>query len=139
MACEVTITNMQKVIKNWVDGSKRDMKVAKLLYQGKTYPQCLFWCHLIIEKLMKALVVQKIGKHAPYIHDLKRLSELSGIEFTEEQRAWLVEFNHFNQAGRYDDTMMAFMKKCTAVYAKKYFNITQSFSQWLLQKIKLKE
>lgn len=127
--------NTQKVIYNWVRSARRDMKVAKLLFEGKAYPQCLFWCHLVIEKLLKALVVKKIGKHAPYIHDLQKLYQLAHIELSDEQYKELGILTTFNQVGRYHDALTAFVKKCTPVYTKKFFEITQNLFTCLLKKI----
>lgn len=131
--------NTQQVIHNWVRSARRDMKVAKILFEGKAYTQCLFWCHLVIEKLMKALVVQKTGKHAPYIHDLQKLYRLAEIDLNEQQYDQLGEMNSFNQAGRYHDELALFLKKCTLSYTQKFYTITHSLFLCLLKKIRLQK
>lgn len=127
--------DIQRIINYWIEGAKNDMAAAEQLFQGRSYPQCLFWCHLILEKLLKALVVSHTKTHAPYSHNLLQLSEKCGIEFSEEQKKQLKDITDFNLMGRYPDEMMEFIRKCTPEFSEKYFSITKNFYQWLLKKI----
>jgi len=40
----------------WIDSSNEDLKTAKGLFNLKRYSGCLFFCHLTIEKFLKALL-----------------------------------------------------------------------------------
>jgi len=126
-------TDIQKTIRYWLDGAQNDMNAAEILFKGKQYAQSLFWCHLVLEKLLKAHIVKHSKTQAPFSHNLVLLSENTGIDFSEEQRVSLAEMNGFNLMGRYPDEMMFFTKKCTPQFAKKYFSITQNFFQWLTE------
>jgi HEPN domain-containing protein len=75
-----------KNIKYWADSSKKDFEVAQNLFKLKYYPHCLFFCHLSLEKLLKALVVKKTENYAPLIHDLRRLADIAGLELNSEKK-----------------------------------------------------
>lgn len=127
--------DVSKTINYWMENAKNDLKAAEVLFEGKQYPQCLFWCHLVLEKTLKALVVFHTKTQAPYTHNLVQLSENTGIAFSDEQRAWLRDIADFNLMGRYADETMAFALKCTSEFSQKYFSITKTLYQWLLTKI----
>lgn len=129
-----------KVIKQWLYRAKRDMRAAKILFEGKSYPQCLFWCHLVIEKMLKALVIRKTGKQAPYIHDLQRLYHFADLQiFDKEDYEILAEFTLFNQMGRYHDITNVLVKRCAPAYVRQFLDITHRFYTCLLKEFQLKK
>ena len=69
----------------WRESSDQDLKVAEELFKLSHYPQCLFFCHLSIEKLLKAIVVKITGDYPPYTHDLRKLAEIAGMKLNSEQ------------------------------------------------------
>ncbi len=102
--------NIKQNIKYWLAGSEKDFDAAKGLYKLKHYPQCLFFCHLSLEKILKAIVVKRIKDYAPFIHDLRRLSEIAGIELDTEKKKILDAIFTFNIAGRYAEEKFDFYK-----------------------------
>ena len=77
--------NIAKVVRAWRESAEKDWSLAKDLFKQKHYGYCLFFCHLVLEKVLKALVVKHTKEPAPLIHDLRRLAEMAGLSFTEEQ------------------------------------------------------
>ncbi|MBN2745117.1 MAG: HEPN domain-containing protein [Bacteroidales bacterium] len=59
--------------------SDSDFETMNNLKKSKDFHWALFIGHLIIERLLKAIVVRKTGTHAPLTHDLRRLLFLSPI------------------------------------------------------------
>lgn len=57
-------------VEYWVKSANEDVLTADSLFSTKRFLPCLFYCHLFIEKIVKALVVKKTGKPAPYGHKL---------------------------------------------------------------------
>lgn len=123
--------DIQKLIHYWLSSAQNDWPTAEILFKEKQYPQCLFWCHLVLEKLLKAHVVHHSKTQAPYTHNLVQLSEQTGLEFSAEQKKALSIINEFNLKGRYGDELTEFIQKCTSDFAEKYFSITQQFYIWL--------
>jgi len=69
----------------WIKTSREDFRAAESLFEKRLYPQCLFFCHLSLEKLLKALVIKTTKNHPPFIHDLRKLAEIAKLSLTEEK------------------------------------------------------
>ena len=87
-----------------------------------------------MEKILKALAVKKIGKSAPYVHDLLDLANIAGIELSEEQKELLREINTFNIRARYDNYKSDFYKRATKKYTIKHFELADKLYLWLGKK-----
>jgi HEPN domain-containing protein len=63
--------DIEKLINHWISRSDQDFETMIHLYNSKDYHWSLFLGHLVIERLLKALVVKKTKTHAPFTHDLQ--------------------------------------------------------------------
>ena len=123
----------------WIKTSKEDFRAAESLFEKRLYPQCLFFCHLSLEKLLKALVVKTTKNHPPFIHDLQRLAEIAKLDLTKERKKNLDKIFTFNIAGRYANEKIEFYKKHNKrEHAKKYLQITKDLSLWLKKEFQKK-
>lgn len=127
--------DINEMIKYWLRSAEEDLKTAKSLFETKRYPHCLFFCHLFVEKMLKALATKKIGKPAPYGHNLLRFAEMSGIKFSTKQLDLLDEINTFNIEARYNDYKFQFYKKATKEYTQKYFEKAEKIYSWLKKQL----
>ena len=121
----------QEVIKYWLTASKEDFDSAEILYKNKKYHHALFFCHLRIEKMLKAVIVKSTKTAPPLIHDLVRLAEKAGVPLNELQENELAEITTFNIGARYDDYKLSFRKKAKKQFSLKYLNKTREMLQWL--------
>ncbi len=128
-------TARQKQIDYWTKSANHDLNVAETLFQTGKYDWCLFLAHLVLEKTFKALYVQNVGKLAPRIHDLTRLSNMAKIGLKEETLEFLDAVNTFNMSTRYPDEKFKFYKLCTLEFTKHHFNQIKEIYKCLLQKI----
>ncbi len=115
----------------WLASAERSRHVALDLFKLKHYDACLFFCHLTLEKILKALVVTATNKPAPYIHDLAKLAGLAGLSPDARQLAHLRTVTTFNIATRYDEYKFAFSQKCTPTFSKKYLAVSNTLYSWL--------
>ena len=92
--------NLKKLIAYWQKGSNNDWMVAQKLFKLGHYNYCLFFCHLALEKQLKALVVAQIKDQAPFTHDLYVLALKAGLVFDLEQRKNLETVTTFNISAR---------------------------------------
>ncbi len=124
--------DINKQVEYWFSGAFDDFETAKLLIENKRYLQGLFFCHLVIEKAIKAFVVKKSGEIAPRSHNLLYLSELAGLEFIEEDELFLGILMKYQLQGRYPDYQpnVPDGKKIES-YLKK----TENLAKWLQQKL----
>ncbi len=71
------------------------------------------------------------NEHAPYIHNLQRLAELSGIPLDDAQRDVLIKITSFNLESRYPDEKRSFRKKCTEEFTRNEIGKTEAIFKWL--------
>lgn len=117
----------------WIDSSDEDYNVMQVLHESNKNSYCLFFGHLSIEKLIKAIYAKK-NKSAPYApksHDLLYLAEKTEIELTERQEDLLDIITKFNMNARYDDYKKEFYKKCTNEYTEEQIKNIEEVREWL--------
>lgn len=85
MVLKQTGNPMQKTVDYWLEEGDEALKVAEHLFEKKDYSYSLFFGHLAVEKILKAIYVQKNGEHAPQIHNLVRLAQQAGLSLNAEQ------------------------------------------------------
>lgn len=117
---KLTKNDIEKWSKHWDYESNDAVQTAQELYQAKRYHHALFFCHLAVEKELKAYYVKKKETFPPPVHDLLHLMKKSEIAFTQELTEDLAELNSFNIRARYDDYKKEFYKKATKRYCEKW-------------------
>lgn len=110
--------NIQDLIKYWLETAEYDYKTMLSLFKSKRYSDSLFYGHLVLEKILKALAVQKTKNHAKPIHNLIILAEDAKINFSKDDLEFLTEVNKFNIRARYPDYKLSFYKICDLNYTK---------------------
>lgn len=125
------MSEFEKIIIYYQESSLNDFKVAKKLFDNEEFGYCLFFCHLALEKSLKAIMVARTDAPALYTHSLLRLSELAQLALTAQQIENLKTITKFNIAGRYEDEKWEFRKLATKKYTQKYFIITKELLLWL--------
>ncbi len=124
-------------IKYWRESAQHDLESAGTIFNSGRYDWCLFVGHLALEKLLKALFVDRNDNVIPpRIHNLVRLAELSKIKLSDEQKFNLDKINDFNIEARYPDYKLEFYKRCTRNYAKEQLNKIKELYTWLDSQIK---
>jgi HEPN domain-containing protein len=118
-------------IKYWRESAKHDLESAEVIFNSGRYDWCLYIGHLALEKIIKALFVERNNNNIPpKIHNLVRLAEQSRIELNDEQKFFLDKVNDFNIQARYPDYKLEFYKICDAEYAKENLSKIKEFYSW---------
>jgi HEPN domain-containing protein len=130
------IENPDKIISSWINSSDENFETMLYLYKSKRYSWALFLGHLAIEKLMKAYFIKLKNEHAPNIHSLLRLAELSKLNLTQEQKKDFATITTFNINARYDDYKQSFFKKCTKEFTDIWIEKLKYYQQWIKELIK---
>lgn len=76
------ISDLNKTVDYWLETAAYDLETGKTLLRSKRYPYALFFGHLALEKILKALVVKKTNQHAPFTHSLIMLAGRTGAELS---------------------------------------------------------
>lgn len=121
--------------KYWLESSDGDYITMLHLHSSKDYTWCLFVGHLVIEKLLKALYVQKHGEDSPRIHDLLRLAKMAGLELTGQYQDMLDTLTTFNISARYPDFKNAFRDRCTYEFTQARIKEIKELRRWLLESL----
>jgi len=99
------------------------------------YSYALFFGHLAIEKILKALYVIEHKEHAPQLHNLVRLTKESGLEPDEHQIDALIRITTYNIEARYPDIKSAFRKKCTSEFTMKEMDLIKEIFRWIKSRL----
>ena len=124
----------QDVISYWQVGSDDAFDTATTLLKTNKYHHALFFCHLALEKQLKARIVSDSKTNPPPIHNLLQLATHTSLKLSPEQKEQLREINSFNIEARYDDYKLRFYKKATVEYANNWYTITKDILIWLKKK-----
>lgn len=95
--------DIKKQIDYWAKGAEDDLLTSELLIREKRILHGLFFCHLVIEKAIKAHVVKASGEVAPRSHNLIYLSEKANLVFDTETEIFLGILMKYQLQGRYPD------------------------------------
>ncbi len=121
-----------EIVAYWIASSEQDYGTMHNLYASKDYHWSLFMGQLVIEKLLKAIYVEKVNNEVPRIHDLLRLTEKAGLSPSDEQADLMDLITSFNIAARYPDYKQSFYKKCTPEFTSASINAIKELREWLL-------
>jgi HEPN domain-containing protein len=126
------MVNIQKQIDYWINGAEDDIITANLLIQEKRTLHGLFFCHLVIEKAIKAHYVKNSNEIAPRSHNLIYLSEKAEIDFDDDTQIFIGILMKYQLQGRYPDYNPVIPD---SIRVDEYFNKTKALLQWLKMKL----
>ncbi|MDR3133618.1 MAG: HEPN domain-containing protein [Prevotellaceae bacterium] len=98
----------------WINSAEEDWLSVAALQDRKRYLHCLFWAHLMLEKLAKAIWVKYHEENLPpKIHNITWLLSNSNINLGKDRMAFVANFNEFQLSGRYPDYLNKIHAVCT--------------------------
>ncbi len=132
-----TTFDIKKTVDYWVESATYDFETGKVLIKSKRYPYALFFGHLALEKILKALIVKATGQHAPYSHSLTFLADKTTIEIPETTMDRLAEYIEFHIESRYPDENREFYNKCSKEFTILKYNEIEEVCNWLTKKLEM--
>lgn len=124
--------DIKKQIEYWTKGAEDDLLTAELLIREKRILHGLFFCHLVIEKAVKAHIVKTTGEVAPRSHNLIYLSEKANLKFDNETEIFLGILMKYQLQGRYPDynpNLPHILK------VNEYLEKTKKLLQWIEERL----
>ena len=97
------MVDVDRQVDYWRQGANEDWEVARRLVRDGKSRHGLFFAHLALEKMLKALVCRRTRDIPPRLHNLVRLAELAGLGPDNRQADLLADMNQFNIEGRYPE------------------------------------
>lgn len=122
------MVDVKKQVEYWIQGAESDIDTARILIKKKKYLHGLFFCHLTIEKILKAHVVKATTQIPPKSHNLFRLLENASIEVEDEKTEFFGILMKYQLEGRYPDYNPTIPDKKKV---KEYFQKTKEILSWL--------
>ena len=120
----------------WMNTSAKDWEAAEDLYNAKRYVHCLFFLHLALEKLCKALwITNQEENYPPRIHNLVKLLTQGGVALPDEDMIFLSDMNKFQLEGRYPDYVSDIYKIVDKALADYYLQKNKIIRQCLIEKL----
>lgn len=95
--------DISKQLSYWIEGATADVETAELLIINRRILHGLFFCHLTIEKVLKALVVKTTHDLPSKTHNLLRLYEKTNLSLSDEEINLLEILMIYQLEGRYPD------------------------------------
>ena len=126
---------MKDNVKNWIDSATYDLETAENLFESGRYIYCVFFCHLALEKVLKAAVEKTTNSHPPKTHDLEYLLELSGLNIDNEMEAFLGGISNVSTATRYPNDTERLVREYSKDRTKKILARTKEVFRWIEQLI----
>jgi HEPN domain-containing protein len=108
------------------------LKLQKFFWKRRKYVHGLFFCHLAIEKLIKALIVKTTKEIPPRSHDLFYLSKTAEIQLPEDKQQICQILMKYQLEGRYPGS---FPKNPDIELVHEYFEKTKALLEWLKPKL----
>ena len=120
--------DVAKQIEYWLSTSENDFEAARHMFAlGRHYQYCCFFCHLVIEKSLKALVVKKTTRMPPYSHDLVLLADRCDLPLDKSTRLFFEEMNRFVIEARYPEEKLTAYQLATKEYTASCIEKTEQF------------
>jgi len=124
--------DVKKQMAYWMAGAEDDLATAVLLIGENRILHGLFFCHLVLEKAIKAHVVKATGDVPPRSHNLIYLSENAALEFNEDTLQFLGILMKYQLQGRYPDYNPVLPE---VFKLNEYLDKTKTLLQWLKERL----
>jgi HEPN domain-containing protein len=123
------LINTQKHIEYWRDSALSDIDTAELLFNKNKLKESLFFCHLTIEKILKAHYTKVYNEVPPKTHSLYYLVEKNAILTDENLLKLFGILMRYQMEGRYPEYKPGVLsKERTLEIIKK----TKEVLKWLM-------
>ena len=109
------LSGIEKQVDYWIRSSRQDRRVGHMLLAQRKTRHGLFFLHLSLEKLLKAMVCRATQKPAPRIHSLPFLAERAKAVLEPKHQEFLAKFDRFNLAARYPDDVSPIPRHASAL------------------------
>ncbi len=123
-----------KAFEEWQLQADYDLETAESLLKSGRFVYVVFFCHLSLEKMLKALWTKKFKNVPLKTHSLIFLKDRLEIIFPDEKAGKFVSYlNSLSVPTRYPDTLRALTKEFNFEKPSNILAQTKETLQWLKQ------
>ncbi|HVC35583.1 MAG TPA: HEPN domain-containing protein [Chloroflexota bacterium] len=124
---------MRADTRNWVDSAEYDWVTARELLTAGRYVYVVFFCHLAIEKLLKAHVAEVTNSLPPRTHDLVSLIRTAGLDVPGRYLQFIGTISGQSVSVRFPDEIVHTVSEYPELVVREYLRQTEEVLQWLTQ------
>lgn len=128
---------MREEVGHWLKLALYDLETAEDMLQARRFPYVVFFCHLAVEKALKARIYERTGKTPPKIHDLVALLKLSGLEPPSDIRDVVGRLAGVSTTVRYPSNLSCWLTTYTEDMARAYLEAARRTVEWIREHLKL--
>ncbi len=126
----------QEHITHWVETAEPDWRAARNALNSGDYLHCLFWAHLTIEKISKALWIKtSIDNAPPCTHNINKLWQEAQFAPTSAQIALAAQLNLYQLEGRYAEYTRSLFQRTTQVHTQQMLAEVSALRHCLLNEL----
>jgi len=120
----------------WLEMCDDDLATAEVLLKAERYLPFAFYCHLTVEKSLKAVIAYQTNEIPPKIHDLLILSKINNVinDLSESQLNFLMQMNQFPIETRYPQDKEVTESYLDQATCEEIYQNTEDFLCWIKQK-----
>jgi len=126
-------------IEYWLDIADYDIETSHHMQNSHRYLYTVFMCQQAIEKILKALYLQKFSKEAPPSHNLVYLQSLLDLNLSQTQLQLLADLTTYYIEGRYPSYKKRLSSLIGSEKSSEVLERSQEVYQCLRSKIKLQK
>jgi len=126
---------MNDKLNYWIEEAEYDLKTAELILETKRFLYIGFFCHLALEKMIKAEYVVKFPSEAlpPKIFDLVKLAKMTSLydQMPQEQKDFIVTLELLNKEALYPTQKADLFSSFTNEGSETVVHQTKELFQWI--------
>ena len=112
----------KQAVEFWAAAARDALDTAEKLYATAKYHHALFFCHLAVEKALKASYIARHVELPPYTHDLVLLASKIPAVLPDDDLSALKEINTFSIEARYEEEKRTLYHRATTEYARMWLD-----------------
>jgi len=118
---------------NWVAMAEYDLETAQHMLATRRYLYVVFFCHLALEKLLKAHVTEVTQSIPAKSHDLIYLVKKGQLDLPLSHLEFIGKINNASIPTRYPDDLQRMLSEYPKLIVRDYLKQTKEVIQWLRQ------
>ncbi|MBN1592973.1 MAG: HEPN domain-containing protein [Candidatus Coatesbacteria bacterium] len=118
-------------IRSWIAGAEEALEVAHSLLSSGKFVFSVFFCHLAIEKTLKAAVIAETGNVAPKTHNLRYLSGQAGLPAGGREFEFISILSDVSVPTRYPEDLGHSLSGYTEDVVRDYLERTREAIDWI--------
>jgi HEPN domain-containing protein len=122
---------MDDISRQWAERAQYDLDTADAMFKAGRYLYVLFCCQQAIEKMLKAVIVQRSNKLPPRIHQLARLVQIAKLTIDDKQMDLVREVSNYYLPSRYPEEAADLSADVTEEDARRVLVQSREFVKWL--------